>query len=44
MKQKVSLRLFLLGIALGALGGAAVLAASAYGGSSSPCIFSSIGL
>jgi predicted lipoprotein with Yx(FWY)xxD motif len=35
MKQKLSLRLFLLGIALGALGGATVLVASAYGGSSS---------
>ena len=35
MKQKLSLRLFVLGIALGAIGGAAVLAASAYGGSSS---------
>jgi len=35
MKQKLSLRLFVLGIALGALGGAAVLAASAYGGSAS---------
>jgi predicted lipoprotein with Yx(FWY)xxD motif len=35
MKQKLSLRLFVLGIALGAIGGAAVLAASAYGGSAS---------
>jgi len=35
MKQKLSLRLFVLGIALGALGGAAVLVAAAYGGSSS---------
>jgi predicted lipoprotein with Yx(FWY)xxD motif len=34
MKQKLSLRLFLLCIALGALGGAAVLVASAYGGNS----------
>jgi predicted lipoprotein with Yx(FWY)xxD motif len=35
MKQKLSLRLFVLGIALGAIGGAAVLVAAAYGGSSS---------
>jgi predicted lipoprotein with Yx(FWY)xxD motif len=35
MKQKLSLRLFVLGIALGAIGGAAVLAASAYGSSAS---------
>ena len=35
MRQKLSLRLFVLGIALGALGGAAVLVAAAYGGSSS---------
>ncbi len=35
MKHRLSLRLFVLGIALGAIGGAAVLAAAAYGRSSS---------
>ncbi len=35
MKQKLSLRLFVLGVVLGAIGGAALLAASAHGDSAS---------